>query len=118
MRGRPEKADEVDHQIDEIVEAEAAVPHRHVARVDPVGQVDVVVRQGRGDGAAQQSREMTRKRRHHQQLRLVERGVLAEMNEAAERVTGDGLLDHRDIGAVDRHPIDAEWRPLMRHPGL
>ena len=33
----------VDDQVDIVVEIEAAVEHRHVARIDPVGDVDVVI---------------------------------------------------------------------------
>ena len=74
-------------QIDEIVEPEAAVAQRHVARIDPVGQIDVVVGQRGRDGAAQQGREMPRQRRDDQQLRLVERAPPCG-NAAAGRTDG------------------------------
>ena len=45
MRPRPEHLEKADHVIDELVEAEAALAQRHVARIVPVGDVDVVVRQ-------------------------------------------------------------------------
>ena len=48
---------------------------RHVARVVPVGDVDVVVGQHRAHGVAQQRREVARHRRddQHARLRRVER---------------------------------------------
>src|SRR2546430_3559633 len=47
-----------------IVEAEAAMQERHVARIVPVGDVDVVLGQHRADGGAQQRGEMPGQRRH------------------------------------------------------
>ncbi len=118
MDARPEQPDKADHQLDEIVEIEPAVEQRNVARVDPVGQIDVVIGEQGFDGAAQQGREMPGKRRHDQHGRLVAGRILAEMQQVAERVRGDDLLADRDLLAVDRYRSDAEIRPLMRHAGV
>ena len=53
-----------------FVEAESAVIERNVARIVPVGDVDVVILQQGLHGAAQQRREMPGHRRHQQQPRL------------------------------------------------
>ena len=78
--------------------------HRHVAGIDPVGQVDVVVRQHGRHRAAQQRGEMPRQRRHHQQLRLVRLHRLAEVHQPAERMGLDGLLGDRHLRARRRSP--------------
>ena len=100
-------------QLDLVIEVETAVLHRHVARVDPVGHIDIVVGQDSGDGAAQQRREMPGKRRDDQQLRLFGRLRLAEMHEPAERVDRDGFLGHLGLDAADRYAVDAEIGPLV-----
>ena len=66
MGARPDRLEEADEVLDVLVEAEAAVLERHIARVVPVGDVDVVVGQHRAHGAAQQRREMARQRRHQE----------------------------------------------------
>ena len=78
-----------DHVIDVVVEIEAPFGERHHAGIDPFGDVDVVVRQERLDGAAQQRRVVARHRRDDQQFRLraprrmLERAL--EMQQPAER---------------------------------
>ena len=118
MNARPEQTGEADHQLDEIVEIEPAVKQRHVARVLPVGQVDVVIGQQGLDGAAQQGRKMPGERRHHQHRRLLAGPILAEMDEVAERMRSDGLLLDGDFPALDRDRADAKIRPLMRQVGM
>ena len=115
---RPQKPGKADHQLDKVVEIEPSVKQRNVARVGPVGQVDVVIGQQGFDGAAQQGREMPGQRRHDQHRRLVARRILAEMQQVAERMRGDDLFADRDFLAVDRYRLDAEIRPLMRHAGV
>jgi hypothetical protein len=51
-----ERMQDRDDVVDVVVEIEAAFGERHHARVHPVGDVDVMVRQERFDGAAQQRR--------------------------------------------------------------
>ena len=54
--------------VDVIVEIEAAIGQRHIARVAPVGDVNVIGRQKGFDRAAQQGRVMARHGRNDQQL--------------------------------------------------
>jgi hypothetical protein len=59
--------DELAHVGDVVVEVEGADLERHHARVDPVGDVDLVVRSMGAHGVAQQRGVMvSRQRRHHQ----------------------------------------------------
>jgi len=74
-RARADHFEKRDQMLDIIVEAEAAGRERRVARIVPVGDVDVMLGQQRLDGVAQQRREMPRQRRHQQDawLRRVDR---------------------------------------------
>ena len=118
MDPRPQEADKADHHIDEVIEIEPAVDQGHVARVGPVGKVDVVIGQQGFDGAAQQGREMAGKRCDNEERRLVAGCVLAEVQEVAEWMRGDDLLADRDLPTVDRDLADAEIRPLVRHASV
>ena len=53
-----EQMQDRDQIVDVVVEIEAALRNRHHARVNPLGDVDVVVGQEALDGAAQQRRVM------------------------------------------------------------
>ena len=121
-RSGPEQTDEADDQLDHVVEIEAAVLQRHVAGVDPIGQVDVVVGQHGLDRAAQQRREMPRQRRDHQQFRFGVTvrlgGGLAETASAGRTgVAATASSVTATSSPVDRHPLDAEFRPLVRDAG-
>ena len=103
-------AEEMQHRdqvVDVVVEIELAFRHRHHPRVDPFGDVDVVVGQEALHRAAQQRCVVARHRRDDQKLRLralqrmVERAL--EMQQAAERP----LPDRRD---VHRHALGADQR--------
>ena len=103
-------AEEMQHRdqvVDVVVEIERPFRHRHHARVDPFGDVDVVIGQEAFDRAAQQRRVVARHRRDDEQLRLrppqrmLERAL--EMQQAAERP----LPDRRD---VHRHALGADQR--------
>ena len=107
-----EEAEHVGHGVDVVVEIEAAGGQRHVARVLPVGDVDLVVGQERLDRAAQERGEVARHGRHQQQARML-RGagridVALEMDEAAERRLPHDLLGHGHRLAVDAGAGDAE----------
>ena len=60
VRARPDRLQETDQVRDIVVEAEPAVHERDVAHVVPIGDVDVVLRQHRARGRAQQCGEMAR----------------------------------------------------------
>ena len=70
MRAGADRLEKADQIVDVVVDAEAARLDRHVARIGPVGDVDVVVPEQRLDRAAQQRGEMARQRRDHQHARL------------------------------------------------
>ena len=96
-----------DDVIDVVVEIEAAVRHRHHARVGPFGDVDVVIGQEGFHRAAQQRRVVARHRRHDQQLRLraarrAREGAF-EMQKPAERTLPHGGDVHRNVFGADRH---------------
>ncbi len=100
-----ERVEDGNHVVDIVVEIERALRQRHHARIDPVGNVDVVIGQKGFDRAAQQRRVVARHRRDDQKLRLrtlrrvLERAL--EAHELAERPFPDG----RDI---DRHALAAD----------
>ena len=108
-----EHANELDDVIDKIVEVEAAHGERDITRVDPVGDVDIMVGQHRLDGAAQQRRVVTRHRRHDQYLGVValagQRGLVAlEVQQTAKRCRGHDLLAHRHLDAADVRRLETE----------
>ena len=111
----PQEADDV---VDELVQAEAPLGQRHVARVLPVGDVEVVLRQHHLDCAAQQGGEVAGHRRDQKDARLHDRMVLAEMQQRAERRVVGRFLGHRCCLSVHRHDIDAEGWPVMRETRL
>ena len=115
MRLGAELAHERGHQIDMVVEVEAAIEQRHVARVDPVGDVDIVIGQQGLDRAAQQRGEMAGQRRHHQHARLLDGGVLAEMQQRAEGVAQQRHFADGDRAIAHHGAADAEIRPLVPH---
>ena len=112
-----ERVQDRDHVVDVIVEIEAAFRQRHHARVDPIGDVDVVVGQERLDRAAQQRGEVARHRRDDQQPRLrPARRVLEhalEMKEPAERPLPHRRDLHRHALAADQRRRDAPFRPAV-----
>ena len=112
-----ERVQDRDQVVDVIVEIEASFRQRHHARIDPVGDVDVVVGQKRLDRAAQQRCVMARHRRDDQQPRLRPfRTVLEhalEMDELAERPLPDRRDMHRHALAADQRRGDAPFRPAV-----
>ncbi len=109
-----EKRDDV---VDEVVETETAVAQADVARIVPIGDVDVVLGQHRAHGAAQQGREMARHRRHQQHPRLRRLHVLFKAQQGAERRAVDLDLAHRDRPVGDLDMVDAKGRAAMAQPG-
>ena len=112
-----ERMQDRNHVVDVIVEIETPFRQRHHARIDPVGDVDVVVGQKRLDGAAQQRCKVARHRRHDQKprlrpLRQVFEHTL-EMDELAERPLPDGGDVDRHALAADERRIDAPFRPAV-----
>jgi hypothetical protein len=106
---------------DVVVQAERALGRRYHARVDPVGDVDLVVAQQRAHGVAQQRGMVAGHRgddQHHRVvLHLVDGGrVVAEALETlqlAERLGQRHALDHRDLLIVRDGGVDAEFGFLV-----
>ncbi len=114
MHVAAEQVQHGDEVVDVVVEIEAALGERHHARVDPFGDVDVVIGQEGFDRAAQQRRIVARHRRHDQQLRLrpprhVAEGAL-EMQQPAERPLPDAGDVHRHALAADQGVMDMPFR--------
>ena len=114
MSARPDLVEKADEVVDIVVDAELALRQRHLARIYPVGDVDVVVAQQRFDRVAQERREMARQRRHHQDAGLGAVDVLGEAQQLAEGQVERDLLGDRHIAVADAHAGDAELRARMR----
>ncbi len=120
----PDVADELADVADVIVEREGAAIGRDVARVDPVGDVDLVGRQQRAHRVAQQRRVVAGERRDDQDrrfllqlgddLRLV--AVALEAEQPAEGLVQHRLFDDGHLGAVDGDLGDAEGRLVVALP--
>ncbi len=104
-----------DQIVDIIVEIERAFGERHVARVGPVGDVDVVTGQHPLHGPAQQRREMARHRRDDQQLGVLDRAAFAhEVAQLPEGLARLDRLDDRQVDAVDLRGRQVEGRLSAR----
>ncbi len=117
VRARPHRLQELDQLEHVLVEAEAARGERHVARVVPVGDVDVVVGEQRAHRGAQQRREVPRQRRDDEHARRRGRAFLAKAQQRAERPLEDDLLLHRVLAVRRLDAPDAERGPRVAQPG-
>ena len=113
VRTRPHDAEKVDDVTDIFVQTEPAGGERHLARVVPVGDVDVVVDQHRLHGVAQERGEVARHRRDDQHARSRVRHVLPEPQQRSERRRMDGFLVDRDVDFAHLDAVDAKRRPAM-----
>ena len=102
-----DEADEVDQVAGIVLEREFAVLELDVARVDPVGDVDLVVAQQRADRAAQQRREMARHRRDQEDLGIVlaacfrGSGAIGRTASISTPRSSTGIAAPFDLDAVD-----------------
>ena len=115
MHVRAERADELGHIGDVVVEMERAGGDRHQPRVDPVGDPDVVIRQQRTHGVAQQRRVVARQRRDDQHARIgrslqFRRYQPLEMQQPAERLVDLDFLDDRHVDIADVRGLEPELR--------
>ena len=102
-----EEVQEVDDVVDVVVEIELIRLHRDHAGVAPVGDVDLVIRQHRLDGAAKQSRVVARERGHDQHPRVLQLHLALEVEQMAV-----AALDHRHGLDRDRHAVDLGRRQV------
>ena len=100
-----------------ILQPKPAVTDRNVARIVPVGDVDVVVLQQRLHGAAQQRRKMAGHRRHQQQARLFRRILFLEAQQRAEWRRVDNFFRDRQFPVAHQHAVDAVGRPRIGERG-
>ena len=114
---RTDLVEEGDQMVGVVLEPEAAGMKRNVARVMPVGDVDIVVLQQRLHGAAQQGGEMAGHRRHQQQPWLLRRILLLEVQERAERGGEGDFLGYLQLLIADQYPVDAVGRPMIGEGG-
>ncbi len=114
VRARADHAEELDEVVRVAVEAERAGGDGDLARVVPVGQVDVVLGEHRPHGRAQQCGEVPRHGRDEQDRRLGDVGVLLEVQKRAERGDVGRALRDRDLLAPDERAVDAERGTRVR----
>ena len=91
----PDMADEIDQVPGVVLQPEAAGVERDVARIDPVGEIDLMVAQHRPERAAQQRGEMAGHGGHQQHLRIVGAALLRKMQQLAERRAHRAVLRRR-----------------------
>lgn len=103
----------VDDVLHVLVEPEATVLEADVARIVPVGDVDVVLGEQGAYGAAQQRGEVPRQRGHQQHPGLGEAVVLLEVQQRAEGPDVGGLLAHLHRAAAALDALDTEGRSLV-----
>ena len=109
-------ADEFLHVVDVVVEVEAAFGQRHLARVLPVGDVDLVVFQHGADGVTQQGGVVAGERGNDQYDRVAQHlfqrfgivGIALETAQLAEGLVDlDALMDG-DWDAIHFYRFDLE----------
>src|SRR6202044_693638 len=94
-------------------EVERSERQRNHARVDPIGNIDVVMGQERLDCATKQRCIMARHGGHDQKLWLTHapgKVRSGETKEVAERPAPDNFLEDRIDGAVDGKVVEAKGR--------
>ena len=106
-----------DQVVDVVVEIECPFRQRHHARINPVGDVDVVIGHKSLDSAAQQRRVVAGHRRDDQKFRLRTFGrmfeLTLEIDEIAKRTLPNGGNSHRNSLAAREGRIDAPVRPAV-----
>ena len=102
------------HEVDDIVdigiEVELAVLQRHVARIDPVGDVDIMMRQQCLYRSTQQGGMVPGHRGHDQQLWIIALGIALEAEQPAERLFHNCLFLNRDLATIDLGTVQTEFR--------
>ena len=102
--------------LDVLIEPEAAGIDRDIAPVVPVEHVDVVIGQHRGHGDVDQRREVPRQPWDQHHRRLLDLGLLDEVQQRPERRRLGALLANRHLLVCDHHRVDLEVGTLVRDP--
>ena len=92
--------------FDIFIETEAPGFNRHIARIMPVRNVDIMILQQRFRRVAQQGGKMARHGRDEQNLGLRAIRILLEMDQAGERRCQDGLIRDANELVADRDVVD------------
>jgi len=111
-------AQHVDQRVDVVVQVEAALENGHVARIDPVGDVDIVVGEKGAHRPAKQRGVVAGQGRDHEHRRGVGRsarldqafGIAAEAPQFHPRRAPDRLAPHGHRPAVHHHLVDVPGR--------
>ncbi len=112
-----EGAQEGDQVLHKLVEAESPGQQRDIARVVPVGNVDVMVGQHSLHGPAQQGGEVAGHRGNQQHARLAADAVAAEMQQRAEWRTRHDFLGNLHRQPVDDYAVNTECGPVVGQAG-
>ena len=104
--------------FDEIIDVgfkiETAAGQRHIARIFPIGDIDIMRCHHALDRAAQQRREMAGHRRANEQPRLRAAAFIDEPLQLAKGLTRQILFLNRHRLAIDSHIIQSECRLSAR----
>jgi hypothetical protein len=115
VEARSELPHEGHHVVDVILQRKGPAGERHVARIAPIGDVDVEGLEQGVHRAAQQRRVMPRHRGDDEHARRIaltarqRRRVALEMQQVTERAFGDDLLADRHALSAERDTLDAEF---------
>ena len=119
MHLRAEMTNELDGIADIVVQMERALREGHLPGVDPVGHIDIVMRQQRPDGVAQQRGMVARQGRKDQYGRVGRpargrfRKLSGKVNQSAKGFVDLDLLEHRYRHAVDVGRIQPPFRLVV-----
>ena len=116
MHAGAEHLQKGDDVIDEFVEAALTMPQAYVARVVPVGDIDIMVGEKGLRRATQQRRKMSRHRRHQEHSGLRRRYVFFKVQQSAERCAMNRRLAHRGEPAAYIDSLNSEGGPMVAQP--
>ncbi len=111
VSSRSDGAQPLDDMSDISVESEDTRVEARIARILPIGDVEIVVSQKRFGGISKQRREMARKRRDQEHAGLLRRNVFFEMEERSEGRSGQSFLSHGNIAIAHADALDTIGGP-------
>ena len=111
------EAHEVDEVLGIVLQREGAILKLDVARIDPVGDVHLMIAQQSAGRATQKRGEVARHGRDQKDLAIVLAALLAEAKQLAERRPHDPALFDRNGRAIDFNAVDGIVGARMREAG-